>query len=149
MCYSLLQFVAVHTRVGHIAQGVAVSVSELQCVAVCCSTHLCWSTFPRRDANACSCVAAVCCSVLQCVAVCCSVLQCVAVCCSVLQCVAVCCSVLQCVALYCSMLKCVVEYCGALQGVAVCLSQCVAVCCSMLRCVLRCVAVFCMFQSIC
>ena len=33
-------------------------------------------------------VAAVCCSVLQCVAVCCSV------CCSVLQCVAVCCSVL-------------------------------------------------------
>jgi len=37
-------------------------------------------------------VAAVCCSVLQCVAVCCSVLQCVAMCCSVLQCVAVCCS---------------------------------------------------------
>jgi len=32
-------------------------------------------------------VAAMCCSVLQCVAVCCSVLQCVAVCCSVLQCV--------------------------------------------------------------
>jgi len=43
--------------------------------------------------------AAVCCSVLLCVAVCCSVLQCVAVCCSVLQCVAVCCSVLQCVAM--------------------------------------------------
>jgi len=33
--------------------------------------------------------AAVCCSVLQCVAVCCIVLQCVAVCCSVLLCVAV------------------------------------------------------------
>jgi len=32
--------------------------------------------------------AAVCCSVLQCIAVCCSVLQCVAVCCSVLQCAA-------------------------------------------------------------
>jgi len=29
--------------------------------------------------------AAVCCSVLQCVAVCCSVLQCAAVCCSVLH----------------------------------------------------------------
>jgi len=42
-------------------------------------------------------VAAVFCSVLQCVAVCCSVLQCVAVCCSVLQCVAVCCSVCGCV----------------------------------------------------
>jgi len=40
--------------------------------------------------------AAVCCSVLQCVAVCCSALQCVAVRCSALQCVAVCCNVLQC-----------------------------------------------------
>ena len=42
--------------------------------------------------------AAVCCSVLRCVAVCCSVPQCVAVCCNVLQCAAVCCSVLQCAA---------------------------------------------------
>jgi len=39
--------------------------------------------------------AAVCCSVLQCVAAYCSALQCVAVCCSVLQCVAACCSVFQ------------------------------------------------------
>jgi len=56
-----------------------ITVSVLQCVAVCCSVLQC---------------VAVCCSVLQCVAVCCSVLQCVALCCSVLQCVAVCCSVL-------------------------------------------------------
>jgi len=74
-----------------------------------------------------TCVVAVCCSVLQCVAVgklvgfvcfnlrSCSVLQCVAVCVSVvcldppcvLQCVAVCCSVLQCVAVCCSVLQCV------------------------------------------
>ena len=47
--------------------------------------------------------AAVCCSVLQCVAVCCSVFQCVAVRCSALQCVAVRCSVLQCVAMCCNV----------------------------------------------
>ena len=58
--------------------------------------------------------AAVCCSVLQCVAGWCIMLQCVAVCCSVyvrsptsVQCVAVCCSVLQFVALCCSVLQCV------------------------------------------
>ena len=59
----------------------------LQCAAVCCSVLLC-------VAESCT-VLAVCCDVL---AVCCSVLQCVAVYCSVLQCVAVCCSVLQSVA---------------------------------------------------
>ena len=62
--------------------------------------------------------AAVCCSVLQCVAVCC---VCVAVCCSecmslmnqvhmqifILQYVAVCCSVLQYAAVCCSVLQCV------------------------------------------
>ena len=63
-----------------------VSLSVLQCVAVCCSVLQC---------------VAVCCSALQCVAVCCSALQCVAVCCSVLQCVAVRCSVLQCLAMCC------------------------------------------------
>ena len=51
----------------------------LHCVAVCCSVTSC----TRRDDQF---FAALCCSVLQCVAVCCSVLQCVAVCCSVLQC---------------------------------------------------------------
>ena len=48
--------------------------------------------------------AAVCFSVLWCVAVCCIVLQCVAVC---VQCVAVCCNVccvLQCVAMCCNFL---------------------------------------------
>ena len=55
------------------------SLSVLQCVAVCCSVLQC---------------IAVCCSVLQCVAVFCSVLQYDAVCCSMLQCVAVCCSVI-------------------------------------------------------
>jgi len=67
-------------------------------------------------------MAAVRCSVLQCVAVCCSsVLHCaprfecvavhVAVCCSVLQCVAVvCCIVLQCVAVCCSVLPCVAAH---------------------------------------
>ena len=49
-------------------------------------------TAKRARTAACD-VAAVCCSVLLCVAVCCSV-QRVAVCCSVLQCVAVCCSTL-------------------------------------------------------
>jgi len=43
---------------------------------------------------------AVCCRVLQNVEVCGSVLQCVAMCCSVLQCAAVCCSARQCVAVY-------------------------------------------------
>jgi len=61
--------------------------------------------------------AAVCFSVLWCVAVCCRVLQrvlCVAVCCNVLQFVVVCRSVLQCVAMCCSVC------CGVLQYVAVC-----------------------------
>jgi len=59
---------------------------------------------------------AVCCSVLQRGAVCCSVLQCVAVCWSVLQCVAVCCSVLQCVAVSYNVLQCDPECCSAYIG---------------------------------
>ena len=65
-----------------------------------------------------SCIVALCCGVLQCVAAvgrkglgvlhCCVVLQCVAVCCGCgeeeLRCLAVCCSVLQCVAVICSVL---------------------------------------------
>jgi len=109
--------------------------------------------------------AAVCLSVLYCVAVCCSVLQfierrlachelqhapgrvlqlrvavCVAVyvCCSVLQCA--CCSVcvLQSrVAVCCSVLQCAAARCSVLQCVAVCCSalQCTAACCSVLQCV--------------
>jgi len=77
-------------------------VSQVQCVAVCCSVLQCGAVVGRRSAlflsfSVLQCVAAWC-SVLQCVAVCCSMLECVAVCCSVLQCVAVCCSELQCAA---------------------------------------------------
>ena len=68
-------------------------------------------------------LAAVCCSVLQCVAACCSVLQCVAVCCSVrglrrsrdrATCLLLSpdCSVLQCVAVCCSVLLCVLSRCS-------------------------------------
>jgi len=53
--------VAVRAHQGVDSQKSARYLSELQCVAVCCS-------------------------VLQCGVVCCSVLQCAAVCCSVLQC---------------------------------------------------------------
>jgi len=85
-----------------------------------------------------------CCRVLQCAAVCCSMLQCVAPlqnesfnfwrrwsvaeCCSVLQCVAVCCSVLH---LY-KTSRSISDVDGVLQGVAECCSvlQCVAVCCT-------------------
>ena len=65
-----------------------ISLSVVQCVAVCCSVLQCVS---------------LCCSVLQCVAVCFIVLQCVAVRCSVFHCVAVCFIVLQYVSLYCSV----------------------------------------------
>ena len=69
---------------------VAVCVSVLQRVAICCLY-----TDPIVPVLQC---VVVCCSVLQCVAECCSVLQCAAVCCSVLQCVAVCCIALQSIA---------------------------------------------------
>jgi len=94
------------------------------------------------------CVAACCCSVLQCVAVCCSVLQCVTVCCSVLQCVAVCCSVLQSVNEHRSsflnpsvLTKTIAEANSWLCSCVCCsvLLQCVvAVCCSVLQCVAVC-----------
>jgi len=54
----------------------------LQCVAVCCSVLQQHMVLNQVDVL--QYVAAVCCSVLHCVAVICSVLQCVAVCCSVL-----------------------------------------------------------------
>ena len=62
--------------------GFAVSCSELQRAAMCCSVLLMWMLLflgLRRGA--------VCCTVLKCVASYCSVLQRAAVCCSVLQCV--------------------------------------------------------------
>jgi len=80
-----------------VACGTCVTVSVLQCVAVCCSVLQC---------------VAMCCSVLRCVAVCCS--TCVAVCCS--TCVTVyallylCCSVLQCAAACCSVCCSVWQY---------------------------------------
>jgi len=59
--------------------------------------------------------AAVCCSVLQCVAVRCSALQCYAACCSVIHETFECCSVLQCVEVCCSALQCVAVLCSVLQ----------------------------------
>ena len=73
-------------------------VTDMQCVAVCCSVLQC---------------VAVCCSVLQCVAVYSRVLQCVAVCYSRLHCAKVCCSVLQGVAVGCSVSKCDAVCCSA------------------------------------
>jgi len=90
--------------------------------------------------------AAVCCSVLQCVAVYYSVWYCTTECskcshtesqvyCGV-KCIAVWCRVLQCVTVCCSVLQCVAEVCSVLQCVTVCCSviQRVAVCCNMLQC---------------
>ena len=71
------------------AHGVAVSCSELQCVAVSCTSHWEASQFPYSTQTS---QHSFRCSELQCVAVRCSELQCVAVSCSVLQWVAVCCS---------------------------------------------------------
>jgi len=93
-----------YTNEGTNFYAYAVSCSELQRVAVCCSVCCNGSVWGDSQSAMCVCIfmsreCAMCCSVLQCVAVCCSVLQCVAVCCSALQFVAVwatCCSVLQC-----------------------------------------------------
>ena len=93
----------------------------MQCVAVCCRVlhyaAMCCCEFAvrcsarqSRETLPLILSAAVCCSVLQCVAVRCSALQCVALCCIVLQCLAVWCSVLQCVAVRCSVLQCVAVY---------------------------------------
>jgi len=122
--------------------------------------------------------AALCCSVLQCVA---AALQCVAVRCSVLQCVAACygsvrsplCKVLQCVVVCCSALHCFVVCCSMLQQRKITtlqssfrswrlyysVLQCVTVCCSSVKLtlskripfsapVLQCVAVCCMCCSV-
>jgi len=111
--------------------------------------------------------AAVCCSVLQCVAMCavdwtriafisnqtlleispCPTFNCirgsfsglVAACCSVLQCVAVCCSVLQCV---CCVLQCVAPFWVPFEVPFNDLLQCVALCCSVLQCVAVCGSVW-------
>ena len=69
-------------------QLVAACCSVLQRVAVCSKVSWLWKRSPRCRFR--SCVVAVCCSVLQCIAVYCSVLQCVAVWCSVVQRGAVC-----------------------------------------------------------
>jgi len=109
---------------GHGGRGpqwaVAACVAVLACIGLTFARHFA-SLFVRIAAVWCSVVecVAVWWSVLQCGAVCCSVLQCAAVCCSVLQCAAVCCSVLQCVALRCSVLQCAAVRCSMLQCVAV------------------------------
>jgi len=114
---------------------------RMACVAVCCSVQ---SKFER---------AAVCGSLLWCVAGYCSTLQCVAcvavfatyilslpsgLCCSVLQCVAVCYSVLQCFAVCCSVLYSVAvfaTYSSSLPSSLCCsVLKCVAVWCSVLQC---------------
>jgi len=109
------------------------------CVYNTQATKSSWDTIPQ-------CVAAVCCSVLQCVAVCCgagcclackghivrtTIPQCVAaVCCSVLRCVTVCCSVLQ--------------YTFSLARDKLCVRHHPSVCCSN---ALHCVAVCCRVPS--
>jgi len=112
------------------SQAIVGCCSVLQCVAVRYRVLL---FFLRRDAARCStpqmsCLYATC---SQASKECCSALQRAAVCCSVLQCVAVRCRASQMSCIYATCLQAIMGCCSVLQSAAVCCSvlQCVAVRC--------------------
>jgi len=117
-CVCALTFYLLQGSVSKIIAG----TDALQCAAVCCSVLQCVAICVNHGWYSCSRSSPVhgCCSVPQYVATCCSVPQCVATCCSVPQCVATCCSV-------CSSLR-VHVYCSVVQYGATCWSvlHCVA-----------------------